>query len=325
MRSAAWGQGGPMDRDRRLSLTVGAFALASLLLLAVAILSLSSQEGIWTPRYRLVGYYDNVGGLISGAAVGVAGTRVGRVESVGFAARPDGSPAVRVVLQIDREVQERIRDDSVAGIATVGLLGDQMVEISMGTEDARPLADGEEIRTLSPFDLNVMVTRGSQALESVSSLARNLDAVVASFRGGLGERQVATTFDSVADIVREVHDGEGLLHRLVYERYEGDAVRDLEGSLASLDGILREVEQGDGVLHSLIYDDPREQHVVREALEAGARLNSILGKIDRGEGTLGLMLNDPTLYEEVKLLVGGANRSTLVRSLVKLVTPDPNE
>jgi phospholipid/cholesterol/gamma-HCH transport system substrate-binding protein len=314
-----------MDRDRRLSLTVGAFVLASLALLAVAILSLTSQEGIWTPRYRLVAYYDNVGGLISGAAVGVAGTRVGRVESVGFAARPDGSPAVRVVLQIDREVQERIRDDSVAAIATVGLLGDQMVEISMGTEGGRPLADGQEIQTLSPFDLNVMVTRGSQALESISSLARNLDAVIGELRVGLGERQVAHTFDALADIVREVREGDGLLHKVVYEPYEGQALADLEGSLASLDGILREVEQGDGVLHSLIYDDPREQHVVREALEAGARLNSILGKIDRGEGTLGLMLNDPTLYEEVKILVGGATRSTLVRNLVKLVTPNPDE
>ncbi len=314
-----------MDRDRRLSLTVGAFALASLALLAVAILSLSSQEGIWTARYRLVGYYDNVGGLVSGAAVRVAGTRVGRVESVGFAARPDGRPAVRVELQIDRDVQQRIREDSVAAIATVGLLGDQMVEITMGTEAGRPLADGEEIRTLSPFDLNVMVGKGSQALESISSLARNLDAVVGDFRTGTGERRVAETFDSLAALVHEVRAGEGLLHTLIYEPYEGEAVEDLEGSLASLDSILGEIERGDGVLHSLIYDDPREQHLVREALEAGARLNSILGKIDRGEGTLGLLLNDPTLYEEVKILVGGARRSTLVRSLVNLVTRNPGE
>ncbi len=61
-----------------------------------------------------------------------------------------------------------------------------------------------------------------------------------------------------------------------------------------------------------------------EVFEAGARLNSILAKIDRGEGTLGLMLNDPTLYEELKLLVGGANRSTVVRSLIDMVTPDEN-
>jgi len=36
------------------------------------------------------------------------------------------------------------------------------------------------------------------------------------------------------------------------------------------------------------------------------------------------MLNDPTLYEELKVLVGGANRSTVVRSLIDRVTPDEN-
>jgi hypothetical protein len=40
---------------------------------------------------------------------------------------------------------------------------------------------------------------------------------------------------------------------------------------------------------------------------------------------LGLSLDDPTLSEEVKMLVQGANRSTLVRSLVKLVTRSPAE
>jgi hypothetical protein len=34
------------------------------------------------------------------------------------------------------------------------------------------------------------------------------------------------------------------------------------------------------------------------------------------------MLNDPTLYEELKLLVGGADRSSVVRSLIDMVTPD---
>jgi phospholipid/cholesterol/gamma-HCH transport system substrate-binding protein len=61
--------------------------------------------------------------------------------------------------------------------------------------------------------------------------------------------------------------------------------------------------------------------MVMQFLEAGARLNSILTKIDAGEGTLGLLLNDPTLYEELKRLVGGAGRSTVVRSLIDMVAP----
>ena len=40
-----------MDRDRRLSLTVGAFALVSLAALAFSIVSLSSRSGVWAPRH----------------------------------------------------------------------------------------------------------------------------------------------------------------------------------------------------------------------------------------------------------------------------------
>ena len=122
-----------MDRDRRLSLTVGGFALAALAALVVAILSLSAQQGIFQARYRLVAYFDNVQGLVSGAAVRLAGTQVGQVGSVDLSVRPGGEPAVKVMLQVDEEVQQRIRADSVALITTVGLLGDQIVEISIGT------------------------------------------------------------------------------------------------------------------------------------------------------------------------------------------------
>jgi phospholipid/cholesterol/gamma-HCH transport system substrate-binding protein len=314
-----------MDRDRRLSVVVGGFVLVALALLAVAVLSLSSQHGIFTPRYRLVAYYANVGGLVAGAEVRLAGTRVGRVESVNLATRADGQPAVRVVLQLDRAVSERVRADSEAAIATAGLLGDQIVEISMGTDAAAPLPDGAEIHTLSPFDLGVMIARGSEALDSIRNLARNLDEVVREFREGMGQRRIAQTFGALSEIVEEARHGQGALHSLIFERYEGTAVQNLEASMSSLASILSEIQHGQGVLHALVYEKPSEQDVVLQILEAGAKLNTILGRIERGDGTLGLLLNDPTLYEELKQLVGGANRSTLVRSVVNLVSPSERQ
>ena len=76
------------------------------------------------------------------------------------------------------------------------------------------------------------------------------------------------------------------------------------------------------MLHSLIYDRLTEQDLVLEALGAGAKLNSILEKVDAGEGTLGLLVNDPTLYGDLKLLVGGAQRSAVVRTLIRLSTEE---
>jgi phospholipid/cholesterol/gamma-HCH transport system substrate-binding protein len=313
-----------MDRDRRLSLTVGGFALMALLALAVAILSLSAQQGIFQARYRLVAYFQNVQGLVSGAAVRLAGTQVGQVASVELGLRASGEPAVKVVLRVDEGVKQRIRGNSVAQITTVGLLGDQIVEISIGTADSPMLQEGAEIATRDPFDLPVMVTKGGEALDAIQTLATNLNETLSDFQAGMGGRRLADSVAALGEVVAEVQEGEGVLHSLIYEPYEGSAVSNIEGSLESLENILEEVEHGEGVLHSLVYDAPAEQDVLLQVLEAGARLNSILGKMDRGEGTLGLLLNDPTLYEEVKLLVGGANRSTVVRTLIDMVTDGEN-
>jgi phospholipid/cholesterol/gamma-HCH transport system substrate-binding protein len=311
-----------MERDRRLSLTVGAFALVSLAALAFAILSLSTRSGVFQPRYRLVAYFDNVQGLIGGAPVWLAGRPVGRVESVRFGARPDGTPALQVMLQVDREVQERIRSDSVASIGTIGLLGDRYVEVSIGTQAGVPLEDGGELATLTTLDMGSIVAKGTQTLESIAQLAANLNEVIDAFGEQGGGKSLAGSAEAFRSLVSEIQEGGGLLHSLIYDQYEGGGVESIERSLERLESILREIDEGDGILHSLIYDAPTEQDVVLEVLEAGARLNTILAKIDRGDGTLGMLVNDPTLYEDLKLLVGGANRSAVVRGMIRMMSED---
>lgn len=306
-----------MEADRRLSLTVGAFALVSLAALAFAIVTLSTRSGVWAPRYRLIAYFDNVQGLIAGAPVWLAGRPVGRVESVSFGERPEGGPALQVVLQVDREVRERIRSDSVAQIGTIGLLGDRYVEVSIGTSAGQPLDDGAEIPTITRLDVASVVAKGTQALDSIATLAANLNRVIEAFAKQGGGESLASTLDALRSIVSQLQEGEGLLHSLIYDEYTGGGVESIERSLMRFENILREIDEGEGILHSLIYDAPTEQDLVIEALEAGARLNSILAKVDRGEGTLGMIVNDPTLYEDLKLLVGGANRSRLVRGMVR--------
>ena len=55
-----------MDSNRRLSLIVGAFVIVSLGALALAILSLTSEKGIFVDQYRIVGEFENVQGLLPG-------------------------------------------------------------------------------------------------------------------------------------------------------------------------------------------------------------------------------------------------------------------
>jgi phospholipid/cholesterol/gamma-HCH transport system substrate-binding protein len=234
-----------------------------------------------------VGYFDNVGGLIGGAPVWLAGKRVGGVESVRFGEIRDDLPAVEVVMQIEEAAQQRIRSDSVATIGTIGLLGDVYVEVSLGTSAGQALGDGGEIATVSPVDLNRLISRVGRSLDEISDLTMSLTRVINEFEREQGATKLADSVAALGNVVEEVVGGDGLLHSLIYDQYQGLGVMSLEQSMATL--------------------------------------NSILGKIDRGEGTFGLMLNDPTLYEELKMLVGGAGRSTVVRALINLTTEDGDE
>jgi phospholipid/cholesterol/gamma-HCH transport system substrate-binding protein len=320
-----------MERDARISLVAGAFVLAAMLALAAAILSLSAESGLFKSQYRLTAHFKNVLGLLPGAPVWLGGTEVGRVDRIAFEPMSAERP-VLVVLRINEDIQDRIRDDSVATIGTIGLLGDSYVELSFGTEGAAVLLDGDEIATAEPVNVTALMAEGRNALASINELSGSVNDVVKTFAEKEGAERAVEAIQAVSDIMIETREGSGLIHSLIFDPYEGGgaealtrSLASLEDSLASLDAILAEVRTGDGILHSLIYASPDEQTILTEVLAATERLNRILGKVESGEGTIGLLLNDPTVFEDLKVLLGGAQRSTLLRSMIRMAVEREEE
>lgn len=48
-----------------------------------------------------------------------------------------------------------------------------------------------------------------------------------------------------------------------------------------------------------------------------AKLNAILEKVDKGEGTLGALINDPSLHNQLKALLGGSQKKQYLRSIMQ--------
>ena len=138
----------------------------------------------------------------------------------------------------------------------------------------------------------------------------------------MGTARIVESLAGIHTIIEEVRTGEGLLHSLIYDSYEGSGVESIERSLATFEGILEEIAHGEGLLHSLIYDPKDDPDFLTEASIASKRLGNILEKVDTGTGSLGLLVNDPALYEDLRELIGGAKESFVVRSLIKLSTDE---
>src|SRR5262249_6073763 len=143
------------------------------------IYALGARARLFEARYTIHADFAEVGGLAEGATVRLAGVQIGRVSGVQLPAQPGGK--VRVDLNISRQFGDRIRKNSVARIDTQGLLGDKIVEITVGTADAPVVAPGEVIAARDPVDIGQVLTQGTETVKNVAALTENLGKLAQSF------------------------------------------------------------------------------------------------------------------------------------------------
>ncbi|MGB0680248.1 MAG: MlaD family protein [Polyangiales bacterium] len=124
------------------------------------------------------------------------------------------------------------------------------------------------------------------------------------------------TLGGVHAIINEVRRGDGSAHALIYGQEGKRLVRSLADATGEVALLLKDVRVGDGALHDLIYEN-KANAFLRNLTTVSADLKAITGAVRRGEGTVGRLLTDPSLYEDVKRLVGDLERNTILKALVR--------
>jgi phospholipid/cholesterol/gamma-HCH transport system substrate-binding protein len=141
--------------------------------------------------------------------------------------------------------------------------------------------------------------------EQLSELLTRLDGASSKLDGILADAQDATA---------HVRQGPGIVHAFLYD---GELSQDAAGTLAELHGDLRAIREGNGLAHALLYGDTSSQHVMSNLNATSDDLRAIVGDVRRGKGTLGALLVDPTLYEDLRSAVGNVERNEVLRALVR--------
>jgi phospholipid/cholesterol/gamma-HCH transport system substrate-binding protein len=243
-----------------LQVRVGAFIVAGLLVLVGLIYFLGRQSGMFERQYRLVARFTQIGGLIEGATVRLAGVPVGRVAAIRL---PEAAGRkVHVELTLVRRVQSRVRGDSVARIETLGLLGDKIVEVSLGSPEAPALAEGAEVQTEEPFDTNRVMKQGTELLRNLVEISGELKAAIAVVTESAAGPDLVETVRAMRALATEIERGQGALHRLIYDRDLGRVVADAAGTLRQVSETARRLDR--------LLADPKTAGLVDAAHQAVA-------------------------------------------------------
>jgi len=150
-----------------------------------------SQQSRFKSTYRVQAEFKNVAGLDNGADVRVGGIRKGTVRRIELPKTPDSK--VKVVMDVEAETRNVLKQDSIAEIKSEGLLGNKYVELSFGSADASELRGGEMVASNKPLDISDLMVKADQILdttkvaaESIRGAAGNVDGITAKIDQGSG-------------------------------------------------------------------------------------------------------------------------------------------
>ncbi|HKP59005.1 MAG TPA: MlaD family protein [Polyangiales bacterium] len=346
----------PKSRSRQ-NLRVGIFVAAALAVFAVAIFVIGQERSMFVSKARLHTSFPDINGLVIGAPVRLAGMDIGRVTKLTFASELEFAEA-RVELAIDESYLPRIRGDSFAYIDSKGLLGDKLINLTVGTPQTPALRDGDYVQPKAGLSFEGLA---AQLEGTARAITRTADSATTAV-DGLATPELADNLKritgSLAALLERVEHGDGLAHDLLYDPSLSGRVKvALESASTAakrVDGIVSRVESGPGNLHTLVYDDelsralaaferaghgladatdqinrgdgligallrdPQGPRLLADLSDFSARLDRIAARVERGDGTLGGLVVDPSVYEDMKTVLGNIERNNVLKALIRL-------
>lgn len=142
---------------------------------------------------------------------------------------------------------------------------------------------------------------------------------------------LASTSKDVSTLLHEIRAGSGILHALIYTQGGDKTVAKLfeaGNSIAaasdSISALLAETKDGKGLLHDLIYTDvepgvvaKRIEDVLISLAKTAQNLKITSDALASGTGTLGALILDPQLYDNLVEVTDGAKRSFILRQAIR--------
>ena len=265
-----------MDRPQSVQLKVGIFVAFCLILAMSIIVMLGGNRAFFTRYHKLRVAFPEVQGLFPGSVVSFGGIGIGNIETIDYS--PEKAQIV-IVMRIEWEKMEAIRQGTKAEIRTQGALGDKYIYLTPGPADAPGVQDLDFIEASTDGDLLAMLTSKDNGVSKALDLIKELNSLANALNQG----------GRPAVLMKNMTDSSENFKR---------ASRELE----------------------LLLTDIRSQVPPDKLRSAIVNLASVLEKLDKGQGSLGALINDPSVHQNLKTILGGSNRDrylkdTLLESL----------
>lgn len=168
------------------AITVGVFVVLGLAFLVAGILVIGNIHQTFSRKLRVTTLFDDVNGLQKGSNIWFSGVKIGTVKEVAFY----GASQVKVIMNIDREAQQYIRQDAKVKISTDGLIGNKIIVIYGGTSRTSFVTEDDTLgveKTFSTDDMMNTLQENNVNLAAITGDFKVISKKLAAGEGTIGK------------------------------------------------------------------------------------------------------------------------------------------
>ena len=253
-------------------------------------------EDLFTSSNEYFGKYENIEGLFKSNPVLINGYKVGSVTSIKM-----NRATLELTVGITVGDDIKVPKNSIMKIVNNDLIGSKAVELIFGDDSTEFAKTGDFLKAEQDKGIPQAVSGVLEPLtKSVSSVLGNIDTAIAGadLETTLRDASLALkSFKETADKLNNLLNGKDAEIAAILGNVKETTVG-LKGLTPKIDGILNEIDSTSKELSSIEFGI-----LAAQVKKLATELEKTTAAVNSKDGTLGMLLNDKELYDNLDMTV----------------------
>jgi phospholipid/cholesterol/gamma-HCH transport system substrate-binding protein len=269
-------------------LKVGLLTLAAMASVVVMSLKITQNQSGFGKHVEYKTILKDASGILEKTPIKVAGINAGRIKTIELA----GSEAL-----LTFEILEKIKvtDTAKLKIKSVGLLGDKYIDMDLGSGGEDRLKAGSFLATEGGDGFDALAKDASEVLKEVKEIAQTIKDALRDDQG----RNV------IKEIVGNINEMTASLKRITTGNE--DKINQIMADVKSISDQLA-FETDRNQKSSLMSDLSKIGPIMDKVDTAASDLQVIMADLKDGKGTVGKLLRDDAVVDQVSQTLSSVNR-----------------
>lgn len=263
--------------------------IAVVIAIAVLYFGINFLKGIniFTPNTTLYVQYDRVDGIVKTSHVLINGYQVGHVSDIVF----DYTKEAPITLELTVDKKLVVPKGTVAEVYETGLLGDKAIQLRLG-KSTELCHKGDTIE--GAIAGGVLAKAMESLVPPLEAMIPNIDSTVRALRTVIESEHVQNIMTNADDAVKNLKDASAKLDAMMSTDIK-PFMSDARSVVTKLDKVATDVSDAD------------LKKTLSELEVTVANIKLATAKLSSTDNTLGLLLNDRKIYNDIDSILINSN------------------